>query len=326
MPKTKLSAEDLQDVKQMPAVFDRLLAEGAGADLSSQEAADAKRVISTVYGLAATSWRPDDTWNWGYHDPALQREIEEVIPGYASFGTDGFSEQLYYYTLRQVPWEFSEYRGKRILDVGSGLGGGLHFLSRMIEGAELSGVDISKVAVARANAHHSRVNTLSYSVGDAENIPFDDDVFDVVINLESAHHYPNLDRFLAEVARVLKPGGHFSMVDLFNDKHLANFNKAKSASTRLQWVAEIDISPQVSDAIRQRMAPGSHLRESFARQKVTLLQRLISKSCWTAGFGALFTGDGSTLPMAKLARRIGGLSHLDKAPVRVYRHHLATAV
>lgn len=81
MPRTKLPADVLQDVKRMPEVFDRLLAEGAGADLSSAEAADAKRVISTVYGLLATSRRPGDMWNWGYHDPALQQEIENLIPG-----------------------------------------------------------------------------------------------------------------------------------------------------------------------------------------------------------------------------------------------------
>lgn len=208
--------------------------------------------------------------------------------------------------------------------MGSGIGGGLNFLSRVTEGAELSGVDISEGAVARANARHSRTNALSYSVGDAEHIPFDDNFFDVVLNLESSHHYPSLDRFFAEVARVLKPGGHFSMVDLFNDNHLANFNQAKSASTQLRWVAENDISPRVSNAIRQRMAPGSQLRESFAQHKVPLLRRPINEPCWTAGFGALFTGDGSTRPMAKLARKLGGLSHLDKAPVRTYRHHLAT--
>ena len=43
-------------------------------------------------------------------------------------------------------------------------------------------------------------------------------MFDVVINLEASHCYPNFTRFLAEVARVLKPGGHFLYADFrFND-------------------------------------------------------------------------------------------------------------
>ncbi|MCP2167415.1 class I SAM-dependent methyltransferase [Goodfellowiella coeruleoviolacea] len=310
----------------MSEVIDRLIVADTGAGHSSQEATEAKRVVSTVYNMLATSWDLVQMWNWGYDDPKLHQEIEEIIPGYNRFGSDGLCEQLYYYTLRQVPRKLSDYRGKRVLEVGSGIGGGLNFLSRVLDGAELRGVDLSKTAVARANARHARGKTLSYTVGDAEDIPFDDGSFDVVINLESCHNYPHLDRFLAEVARVLKPGGHFSMVDLFNDLHTVNFNQAKSTNTQLEWLSETDISPQVSKAVRQRMAPGSHLRETFAKQKAPLLHRIIGEPCWTAAFGALFTGDASTSAVAKFARKIGGLSSLDKAPIRSYRHYLATRV
>ena len=44
--------------------------------------------------------------------------------------------------------------------------------------------------------------------GDAEKLPFPDRSFDAVINIESSASYPHFSRFLAEVARVLRPAGH----------------------------------------------------------------------------------------------------------------------
>jgi ubiquinone/menaquinone biosynthesis C-methylase UbiE len=55
--------------------------------------------------------------------------------------------------------------------------------------------------------------------GDAENLPFADQSFDAVINVEASHCYPRFPRFLAEVARVLRPGGHFLYCD-FRSRHL----------------------------------------------------------------------------------------------------------
>ena len=52
--------------------------------------------------------------------------------------------------------------------------------------------------------------------GDAQNLPFPDESFDAVINVEASHIYPNFERFLGEVARVLRPGGHFLYADFRN--------------------------------------------------------------------------------------------------------------
>jgi SAM-dependent methyltransferase len=52
--------------------------------------------------------------------------------------------------------------------------------------------------------------------GDAESLPFGDQSFDVVINVESSHSYPRIDRFYSEVARVLVPDGAFLYTDLFS--------------------------------------------------------------------------------------------------------------
>lgn len=55
---------------------------------------------------------------------------------------------------------------------------------------------------------------LSFQQGDAEALPFENNVFDVVLNVESSHCYGSMERFVQEVSRVLKSGGIFSWADL----------------------------------------------------------------------------------------------------------------
>ena len=54
---------------------------------------------------------------------------------------------------------------------------------------------------------------LSFCVGDSEKIPFENESFDVVLNVESSHCYGNIPLFLAEVKRVLILGGFFLWAD-----------------------------------------------------------------------------------------------------------------
>jgi SAM-dependent methyltransferase/acyl carrier protein len=102
--------------------------------------------------------------------------------------------------------------GKRVLDVGCGRGGTVALLAERFE-ADATGVDLSPEAIAFCRRVHRHPGT-HFEVGDAEHLPFDDSSFDVVTNIESSHTYPNLRAFLAEVRRVLVPGGWFLYTDL----------------------------------------------------------------------------------------------------------------
>ena len=50
-------------------------------------------------------------------------------------------------------------------------------------------------------------------VGDSENLPFDDDTFDMITCTDSFHHYPNSENVLAEIRRVLRPQGRLLIAD-----------------------------------------------------------------------------------------------------------------
>ena len=104
----------------------------------------------------------------------------------------------------------AEVRPQRVLDVGSGTGD----LTALVAAPEVVCVDLSPAAVEAA-----RSRGLDAQVADVQSLPFTDGEFDVVLGNWMLYHVPDLDRGLAEIARVLRPGGRF--VGCYNrDGHL----------------------------------------------------------------------------------------------------------
>jgi SAM-dependent methyltransferase len=105
-----------------------------------------------------------------------------------------------------------DLRGLDVLEVGSGRGGGAAYINRHLGPRSMTGVDYSDKAVAFCQGHLAG-NGLRYLHGDAEDLPFSDATFDAVVNVESSHCYGDMGRFLDEVHRVLRPGGHLLWTD-----------------------------------------------------------------------------------------------------------------
>lgn len=96
----------------------------------------------------------------------------------------------------------------RFLDVGCGPGAALEHAAAT--GAEVAGVDPSPSMVARAS---KRVPGADVHVGSAEELPFPDDHFTVVVNVASFHHWADRDAGLREILRVLAPGGRLHIME-----------------------------------------------------------------------------------------------------------------
>ena len=99
------------------------------------------------------------------------------------------------------------WAGLDVLEIGSGRGGGAAYLARRLAPRRLLGLDVSAAATALARRRHGSAPPLEFRQGDAEALPFDAETFDLIINVESAHCYASIPRFLAEMNRVLRPGG-----------------------------------------------------------------------------------------------------------------------
>jgi SAM-dependent methyltransferase len=115
--------------------------------------------------------------------------------------------QLYHHVAMQV-----DLRGKNVLEVSCGHGGGASYLARTLQPKNYTALDLNPAGINFCKQSH-RVDGLNFVQGDAEKLPFEPNTFDAVINVEASHCYPDFPRFLAEVARVLKPGGHFLYTD-----------------------------------------------------------------------------------------------------------------
>lgn len=128
--------------------------------------------------------------------------------------------QLYHHVATQV-----DLKGKRVLEVSCGHGGGASFLTRTLQPACYTGLDLNPTGIKFCRRRH-QVAGLDFVQGDAENLSFPDATFDAVINVEASHCYPDFPRFLAEVARVLKPGGHFLYADFRFAEGLADWEQS----------------------------------------------------------------------------------------------------
>jgi ubiquinone/menaquinone biosynthesis C-methylase UbiE len=146
--------------------------------------------------------------------------------------------QLYHHVATQV-----ELRGKTVLEVSCGHGGGASYLTRTLQPASYTGLDLNSKGIQFCQQRH-RVDNLDFVQGDAENLPFADNTFDAVINVEASHCYPNFPRFLAEVARVLRPGGHFLYAD-FRFRERWNEWETALAAAPLKKLSERNINAEV---------------------------------------------------------------------------------
>ena len=105
--------------------------------------------------------------------------------------------------------------GSAALEVGCGPG---HLAARLAEhGLVVTGVDLDPAMIERARSNAARSSAgsrLSFVAADVANLPFEDASFDVVVSTLSMHHWADARAGLAEVARVLRPGGRALVWDI----------------------------------------------------------------------------------------------------------------
>jgi ubiquinone/menaquinone biosynthesis C-methylase UbiE len=122
-----------------------------------------------------------------------------------------FKEVEQYRYGSYAPWmpdvmEFARHAGEQVLEIGGGMGTDLAQFAA--HGAIVTDVDLSAghLEIAQEN-FRLRGLTATFVHHDAESLPFADDRFDLVYSNGVLHHTPNMARVIAEIRRVLKPGG-----------------------------------------------------------------------------------------------------------------------
>jgi ubiquinone/menaquinone biosynthesis C-methylase UbiE len=102
--------------------------------------------------------------------------------------------------------------GETILDLGCGNGWATRLLAKSAPGVQAIGIDVSPEMVALAESLHSYTIRARYEVGTFEALDFKDAHFSRVFSMEAIYYAVDLDKALAEVHRVLAPGGRIDFV------------------------------------------------------------------------------------------------------------------
>ena len=140
--------------------------------------------------------------NWWSDDIRWVRTLKNLVPG-------------------RLAWfdRHADWAGKRVLDLGCA--GGFMAEALAERGAHVTGIDPAAQAIEAARAHAAVAgHDIRYDVGVGEALPYDDAAFDYVVCVDVLEHVQDLALVLAEVRRVLGPGGLF-LFDTINRNLIA---------------------------------------------------------------------------------------------------------
>lgn len=144
-------------------------------------------------------------FNFGY------RPLGDEQPAGPRLGA-GFPNQDSAQLLFQLIGD-TDLAGRDVVEVGCGRGGNLWLVRRTYEPASVVGADIAHRSVAFCRRAMPEPDS-QFVTADAEHVPLGDATADVVLSVETSCTYPRIESFFREVARLLRPGGHFLYTDL----------------------------------------------------------------------------------------------------------------
>jgi ubiquinone/menaquinone biosynthesis C-methylase UbiE len=229
--------------------------------------------------------------NYGYTDQercATQIRLEERDE------PNRLQIQLYHHLASAV-----DIDGKDVLEISCGRGGGAAFINQYYHPRSVVGIDRTAQAIKFCRRkHHGR--SLTFLEGDAEDIVFGDDSFDIIINVEASHLYGRVDIFLREAFRVLRQGGYLLVADK-RTKSKTSLLYQQIQDSRFLLIKQTDISANILESIRQQRirriralakvlphhltwlairlvgADGSHLANAIAKGETAYLSFILQK-------------------------------------------------
>jgi len=139
--------------------------------------------------------------------------------------------------------------GDRVLDVGCGVGGPARHVASAIDGVRIAGLTNSPVQHELGNlrcVEEGLDDRVRLHLGDFHAMPFDDDVFDVVMFYECTGYSADPETLFAEVRRVLRPGGTVYIKDVFvEERELAPAEREVQEAFDRNWA--LAASPKRSE-------------------------------------------------------------------------------
>jgi ubiquinone/menaquinone biosynthesis C-methylase UbiE len=217
--------------------------------------------------------------NYGYED-----DPPMAIPLSESDEVNRYFIQLYHRTVA-----CTDLTDKRVLEVSCGHGGGASYIARYLHPSSYVGLDLNPKGIEFCRRTH-KLPGLEFVRGDAVKLPFPDESFDAVVNVEASHGYASFAAFLGEVTRVLRPGGDFLYADLRHRYVVADWEADFAASALLPISCE-PINEQVVRGMERTSDWRRGVIETYVPRYARPSMRMIAGVPGPGAFDDLSSGD-----------------------------------
>ena len=168
-------------------------------------------------------------------------------------------------------FEGIDSKGKKVLEVGCGRGGGISAIKKYLDTDKLFACDINKLNIEYCKNNHD--DSIEFKVSDAHKLDYPDSFFDIVLSVESSHCYHLPKLFFSEVSRVLKPGGIFLYTDCGR-----NIKRFSSEVSEFIDIKEENITENVKQSCLEDYEKWQSLiLDEDIRKKFTTIARLKSE-------------------------------------------------
>jgi ubiquinone/menaquinone biosynthesis C-methylase UbiE len=169
-------------------------------------------------------------------DEKLRQEFNRWVLNGRAAGMESRHLSIAEQTIRRMALK----PGERVLDLGCGTGWATRMVARLVaEGpvgfGQVIGLDISDEMIARAREESRESDNILFVWSPADRIPWEENYFDKVLSIEAFYYYPDQERVLAEMFRVMAPKAQLYIL----------INLYKENSSSLRWVDKLGVPVQL---------------------------------------------------------------------------------
>ena len=145
-----------------------------------------------------------------------EREEERLRVEFNRWAREGYGLEPRHPGMMEKVFRMMQVQPKdRVIDLGCGAGWATRQLARLASEGVAVGLDVSDEMVALARQQSVEIENVMFVLGAADEIPWQEDFFSLLLSVDSAFYWPDLEAATHEIFRVMAPGGRIFILNTF---------------------------------------------------------------------------------------------------------------